>query len=40
MMLIEPENNRRGTEITEALTEEGLKDMAVHFFPRQRKSGR
>ena len=33
--LTEPENNQRGTEITAALTEEGLKDMAAHLLPRQ-----
>ena len=30
--LTEPDNNRRGTEITTELTEEGLEDMDVHFF--------
>ena len=38
--LTEPENDRRGTEIAAALTEEGLEDMAAHFLPRQRKWGR
>ena len=31
--LDDPENDRRGTEITAALTEEGLEDMTVHFLP-------
>ena len=35
--LTEPENDRRGTDIAEALTEERLEDMATHFLPRQRK---
>ena len=38
--LTEPDNDRRGTEIAAALTEEGLEDMAAHFLPRQRKWGR
>ena len=38
--LIEPENDRRGTYIAAALTEEGLEDMANHFLPRQRTWGR
>ena len=40
MMLTEPENDQRGTDITAALTEEGLEDMAAHFIPRQSKWGR
>ena len=36
-MLTEPENDRRGTDIAAALTEGGLKGMAAHFLPRQRK---
>ena len=35
--LTEQENDRRGTYIAAALTEEVLKDMATHFLPRQRK---
>ena len=38
--LTDPKNDRRGTEIAAALTEEGLEDMAVHFLPRQRRWGR
>ena len=34
--LTEPESNQRGTEIVAVLTEEGIKDMATHFLPRQR----
>ena len=30
----------RGTEITAAITEEGLEDMTAHFLPRKRKWGR
>ena len=33
--LTDPENDRRRTEISAALTEAGLKDMAAHFLPRQ-----
>ena len=38
--LMEPENDRNGTDIAAALTEEVLKDMATHFLPLQRKWGR
>ena len=38
--LMEPENDRRVTEIAVALTEEVLEDMAAHFLPRQRNWGR
>ena len=38
--LTEPENDRRGTDITTALTEEGSEVMATHFLPGQRKWGR
>ena len=38
--LTDPKNEQRGIEIAAALTEEGLKDMAAHFLPRQRKWGR
>ena len=38
--LTDTENDRRGTEIAAALTEELLKDMASHFLPRQRRWGR
>ena len=40
MTLTEPEHDWRGTEIAAVLTEEGLKDMAALFLPRQRKWGR
>ena len=40
MNLTEPENYWSGTEIAAALTEEGIKDMAAHFLPHQRKWGR
>ena len=36
----DPENDRRGTEITAALTEAGLEDMTAHFLPRRRRWGR
>ena len=39
-MLTEPEKERRGTDIAAALVEEGLKNMATHFLPCQRKWGR
>ena len=32
--------DRRGAEISAALTEAGLEDMAAHFLPRKRKWGR
>ena len=38
--LTEPENDRRGTDIPAALTEERLEDIATHFLLRQRKWGR
>ena len=38
--LTDPENDRRGTEIAAALTEELLEDMAAHFLLRQRRWGR
>ena len=38
--LTDPKNDRRGTEIAAAPTEEGLEDMAVQFLPRQRRWGR
>ena len=34
-----PEKDRRGTEITAALTEAGLEDMTAHFLPRRRRRG-
>ena len=33
----DPKNDRRGTEITSALTEAGLEDMAAHFLPCRRR---
>ena len=36
----EVEGNRRGAEISAALTEAGLEDMSAHFLPRKRRSGR
>ena len=35
-----PENDRRGTEITAALTEAELEDMAAHFVSCQSRWGR
>ena len=37
--LVDPENDRRGTDIAAALMEAGLEDMSVHFLPRQRRWG-
>ena len=34
------EGDRRGAEISAALTEAGLEDMAAHFLPRKRRWGR
>ena len=36
----EVECDRRGAEISAAITEAGLEDMAAHFLPRQRRWGR
>ena len=36
----EMECDRRGAEISAALTEAGLEDMAAHFLPRKRRWGR
>ena len=36
----EVDGDRRGAEISAALTEAGLEDMATHFMPRQRRGGR
>ena len=36
----EVEGDRRGTEISAALTEAGLEDMTAHFLPRKRRWGR
>ena len=36
----EVDGDRGGTEISAALTEAGLEDMATHFMPRQRRWGR
>ena len=36
----EVEGDRRGTEISAAMTEAGLEDMATHFLPRRRRWGR
>ena len=36
----EMDGDRRGTEISAALTEAGLEDMADHFLPRKRRWGR
>ena len=33
--LTEPENNQRVKDISAALTEEGLEDMATHFLLRR-----
>ena len=34
--LVEPEGDRRGEDIAEALATEGLEDMSAHFLPRRR----
>ena len=34
------ESNRRGSEISAAMTEAGVEDMMAHFFPRKRNWGR
>ena len=34
------DGDRRGAEISAALTEAGLEDMATHFLPRKRRWGR
>ena len=36
----EVDGDRRGAEISTALTEAGLEDMATHFMPRKRRWGR
>ena len=33
------ESNRRGTEITAAMTAAGVEDMTTHFLPRKRRWG-
>ena len=38
--LTQPENDRRGTDIAAALTEEVPEDTATHFLPHQRKWSR
>ena len=37
--LEEVECDRRGAEISVAITEAGLEDMAAHFLPRKRRWG-
>ena len=36
----EVEGGRRGTEISAAMMEAGLEDMAAHFLPRRRRGSR
>ena len=38
--LEDSESDRRGTEITTAMTEAGVEDMTAHFLPRKRSWGR
>ena len=38
-ILDDPESDRRGKDIAEALTDAGLEDMAAHFLPHQRRWG-
>ena len=38
--LEDPENDRRGTGITAAMTAAGVEDITAHFIPRRRRWGR